>query len=160
QDQTAKTAQLLAEAQRQNQVSGQLLREARRQNEMSVMPILAMTTEPVASDEAARIVLVNVGSGPAFNLSIGPLRGENRNLTIDHGTGILRSGQTDELLFQVIEGNSGNLLGPKTLGHWIHVKRMPNPLNVVVRCTSVHSGAYAFRFACTSQLGKLRIAYE
>jgi|SRR5215510_2239610 len=161
QDQTTRTAQLLTEAQRQNEVWAHLLREARRQNEVSVMPILAMAVEPVpGGDDTDRIVLVNVGSGPAFNLSIDPLHWENRSLKIEHGSSILRSGQSDELLFHVIEGNSGNLLGAKTLGHWIHVKRMPSPLSVAVRCTSVNSNAYSFRFICSSQQGKLRITYE
>src|SRR5262245_29152005 len=70
QDQTAKTAQLLNEAQRQNDVSAHLLKEARRQNEVSVMPILAVAVETAADGEAERIALTNVGSGPAFNLSI------------------------------------------------------------------------------------------
>jgi hypothetical protein len=160
QDQTAKTAQLLNEAQRQNEVSAHLLREARRQNEVSVMPILAMAVEPVTGGDTDRIVLINVGSGPAFNLSIDPLHWDSRDLKIEHGSSILRSGQSDELLFHVVEGNSGNLLGARTLGHWIHVKRMPSPLNIVVRCTSVNSRVYTFRFVCTSQLGKLRISYE
>jgi hypothetical protein len=85
---------------------------------------------------------------------------DNRYLKIEHGSSILRPGPSDELRFHVIEGNSGNLLGAKTLGHWIHAKRMPNPLNVVVRCSSVNSKAYSFRFICTSQLEKLRITYE
>jgi len=160
QDQTTKTAQLLAEAQRQNEVSGDLLREARRQNEVSVMPILAITVEPVPNGDADRIVFINVGSGPAFNLSIDPLHWNNRDLKIEHASSILMSGQSDELLFHVIEGNSGNLLGAKTLGHWIHAKRMPNPLNIVVRCSSVNTRAYAFRFMCTSHLGKLRVTYQ
>jgi len=160
QDQTAKAAQLLTEAQRQNEVSVHLLREARRQNEVSVMPILAIAVEPVPGGETDRIVLTNVGSGPAFNLSIDPHHWNTRDLKIEHGSTILRSGQSDELLFHVIEGNSGNLLGAKTLSHWIHVKRMPNPLNVVVHCNSVNSKAYSFRFICASHLGKLRITYE
>ena len=160
QDQTAKTAQLLSEAQRQNDVWGHLLREARRQNEVSVMPILAIAVEPVPDADTDRIVLINVGSGPAFNLAIDPHHWDSRELKIEHASSILRPGQSDELRFHVIEGNSGNLLGAKTLGHWIHIKRMPNPLNVVVRCNSVNSKAYSFRFICTSQLGKLRITFE
>jgi hypothetical protein len=160
QEQTAKTAQLLNEAQRQNEVSGHLLREARRQNEVSVMPILAIAVEPVPGGDADRILLVNVGTGPAFNLSIDPHHWDSRDLKIEHESSILRSGQSDELHFHVVEGNSGNLLGAKTLGHWIHVKRMPSPLRLVVRCNSVNSNAYSFRFICTSQLGKLRITYE
>src|SRR5215475_5883463 len=160
QDQTVKTAQLLSEAQRQNEVSGHLLREARRQNEVSVMPILAMALEPVPEGEADQIVLINVGSGPAFNVSIDPLHWDNRHLKIDHACNILRSGQSDELLFHVIEGNSGNLLGAQTLGHWIHVKRMPSPLQIVAHCNSVNSRAYVFTFVCASQHGKLHITYE
>jgi hypothetical protein len=151
---------LLTEAQRQNDVSGHLLREARRQNEVSVMPILAIAVESVPDAETDRIVLINVGLGPAFNLSIDPHHWGSRDLKIEHASSILRPGQSDELQFHVIEGNSGNLLGAKTLGHWIHVKRMPNPLNVVTRCNSVNSKTYSFRFICTSHMGKLRITYE
>jgi hypothetical protein len=160
QAQTAKTAQLLNEAERQNEMSGHLLLEARRQNEVSVMPILAIAIEPVSASDTDRIVIINVGSGPAFNLSIDPHQWDSRELKIEHGSSILRSGQSDDLQFNVIEGNSGNLLGAKTLGHWIHARRMPSPLSVVARCTSVNSKAYSFRFLCTSHAGKLRITYE
>src|SRR5215467_3575864 len=160
QDQTAKTADLLREAQRQNEVSVFLLQEAQRQNEVSVMPILAIAVEPLAAGDADRIVLTNVGSGPAFNLSIDPLHWDSRKLKIEHGSSILRSGQADDLLFHFIEGNSGNLLGAKTLGQWIHLQRMPNPFRLVVRCNSVNSKAYAFGFLCTSLAGRLRITYE
>src|SRR5215467_5957609 len=68
QAQTAKTSDLLREAQRQNEVSVFLLQEAQRQNEVTVMPILAIGVDQAADGEHDRIVLTNVGSGPAFNL--------------------------------------------------------------------------------------------
>jgi len=160
QTQTVKTAQLIAEAQRQNEVSRHLLSEARRQNEVSVMPILAISIEEMPNDDVDRIVLINVGSGPAFNLSIDPLHWDNRSLKIEHGSRILRSTQTDELRFHVVERESGNLLGAKTLSHWIHAKLVPSPLRIVIHCNSVNSKAYAFGFLCTSLAGKLRITYE
>src|SRR5262249_45614869 len=160
QAQTAKTADLLREAQRQNDVSVFLLQEAQRQNEVSVMPILAIAVDPVASGDGDRIVLTNVGSGPAFNLSIDPLHWDSRKLKIEHGSSILRPGQGDDLQFHFVEGNSGNLLGARTLGQWIQLQRMPSPFRLVVRCNSVNSKAYAFAFLCTSLAGKLRITYE
>lgn len=160
QAQTTRTGDLLREAQRQNEVSAFLLQEAQRQNEVSVMPILAVAVDPKAEGDGDRIVLTNVGSGPAFNLSIDPLHWDSRKLKIEHGSSILRSGQADDLLFHFVEGNSGNLLGAKTLGQWIHLQRMPNPFRLVVRCNSVNSKAYAFGFLCTSLAGKLRIIYE
>jgi hypothetical protein len=160
QAQTTRTGDLLKEAQRQNEVSVFLLQEAQRQNEVSVMPILAVAVDPKADGDGDRIVLTNVGSGPAFNLSIDPMHWDSRKLKIEHGSSILRSGQADDLLFHFIEGNSGSLLGAKTLGQWIHLQRMPNPFRLVVRCNSVNSKPYAFWFLCTSLAGKLRITYE
>ena len=160
QAQTAKTSDLLREAQRQNEVSVFLLQEAQRQNEVTVMPILAISVDPVSDDDRDRVVLTNVGSGPAFNLSIDPLQWDRRKLNAEHGSSILRSGQTDHLQFHFVEGNSGNLLGAKTLGQWIHLQRIPDPFRLVVRCNSVNSRAYAFGFVCTSLAGRLRITYE
>jgi len=160
QAQTDKTSDLLREAQRQNEVSVFLLQEAQRQNEVSVMPILAIAVDPVAEGNGDRIALTNVGSGPAFNLSIDPLRWDGRKLKVEHGSSILRSGQSDDLQFHFVEGESGNLLGAKTLGQWIYLQRIPNPFRLVVRCNSVNSRAYAFGFVCTSLAGRLRISYE
>jgi hypothetical protein len=160
QDQTAATAKLLGEAQRQNEVWANLLQEAQRQNEVSVMPILSVAVESAPNGEAVRIVLVNVGSGPAFNLSIDPLHWDDRNLKIEHESGILRPGQVDGLLMHFVERDSGQLLDAKGLYRWMNAHRVPDPLNIVVRCNSVNSRAYAFRFRCTAHAGNLRIAYE
>jgi hypothetical protein len=160
QAQTDKTSDLLREAQRQNEVSVFLLQEAQRQNEVTVMPILAISVDPVSNEDRDRVVLTNVGSGPAFKLSIDPLQWDGRKLKIEHGSSILRSGQTDDLQFHFVEGQSGNLLGAKTLGPWIHLQRVPSPFRLIVRCNSVNSRAYVFGFVCTSAAGRLRIRYE
>ena len=160
QDQTAATAQLLQEAQRQNEVSANLLQEAQRRNEMAVMPILAIAIESRPGGDKMQISLVNIGSGPAFNLSIDHIEWDNRKLQIEHESNVLRPTHSNELVFFFVERNSGSLLDAKTLSQWIRASRMPDPLDIVVRCNSVNSVAYAFMFKCTSHLGKLRITYE
>lgn len=159
QDHIAETSRLINEAQKQNEVSARQLREAQRQNEVSVMPILAVAVESVHDVDTVRIVLLNVGSGPAFNLSIDRLEWDNRRLKIQHGGSVLRPGQVNELLFYFEEGDSGNLMDAKTLSRWMKAQRMPDPLVIIVRCDSVHSIAYTFMFRCTSEAGKLSISY-
>jgi hypothetical protein len=159
-DHTAATAELLEEAQRQNEVSARLLQEVQRQNEVSVMPILSVAVESPPNGGAVRTVLLNVGSGPAFNLWIDPLRWDDRELKIEHESSVLRPGQVDGLLLHFVERNKGQLLDAKVLCRWIDAHRLPEPLNIVARCNSVNSRAYAFRFRCTAHAGRLRITYE
>ena len=159
QSQTAETAKLLSEAQRQNEVWANLLQETERQNEVAVMPIVGVTVEAVAG-EAGRIVLVNVGLGPAFNVTIDHLDFDGKKLGVKHGSTVLRPGQEDELQFHFVERESGSLLNAKTLCEWIKAKRIPTGFNVVIRCKSVNSRVYAFRFNFTSQADKLYIDYE
>jgi transposase len=85
---------------------------------------------------------------------------DNRKLQIEHESSVLRPAHSNELVFFFAERNSGSLLDAKTLSQWIRANRMPDPLDIVVRCNSVNSVAYAFMFKCTSHLGKLRIIYE
>src|SRR5262245_24673740 len=160
QGQTAETAKLLSEAQRQNEVSVNLLREAQRQNEVSVMPIVAIGVESQADHDVGRIVLLNVGLGPAFNLSIDHLDWDSRRLQIEHASHILRPGQAAELVFHVLERDTGSLLNARTLSQWIIAQRMPDPFDVIVRCHSVHSRSYVFRFNFASQAGNLKIVYR
>lgn len=160
QAQTVESAKLFKEAQRQNEVSVSLLGEAQRRNEVSVMPILAVAVEPVPDRDVIEIALVNVGLGPAFNVSIDPLEWGSGRLQIEHENSVLRPGQRDCLRFHFAEGDSGNLLDAKTLWRWINAHRMPAPLNIRVRCDSVNSIAYGFVFMCVSHGQKLRITYE
>ena len=139
QGQTAETAKLLSEAQHQNEVSVNLLREAQRQNEVSVMPIVAIGVDSHGDHDVGRIVLLNVGLGPAFNLNIDRLDWDSRKLQIEHDSSILRPGQSAELVFHVLERESGSLLNAKTLSQWIIAQRMPDPFDVIVRCQSVSS---------------------
>lgn len=157
---TIETYKLRKAGQDHTAETAKLLREAQRQNEMSVMPILAVAVEPMMSPTAAaRIMLLNVGSGPAFNLAIDRLDWGDRRLQIEYGSGVLRPGQAIELIFHFLERNSGSLLDAKVLCKWIDSHRMPNPVDIVVRCNSVHSLGYAFMFRCTSDSGKLGITY-
>jgi hypothetical protein len=160
QDQTTETAKLLREARRQNEVSDNLLREAQLQNEVSVMPILAVAIEPVPGGDSVRVVLRNVGSGPAFNLLIDRIDWDGRRLQIEPGSNVLRRGQANGLMFHFMEGGSGNLLDAHSLGLWLRASRMPNPISIKVRCNSVNTKPYLFVFSCTSDAGKLRITYE
>jgi hypothetical protein len=159
QDQTAATAQLLKEAQRQNEVSASLLHEAQRQNEVAVMPILAIVIESPPGADKPQIALVNIGSGPAFNLSIDTVEWGRRKLQIDHHISVLRPAHRSELVFSFVERNSGNLLDVQTLSQWMKTSRLPDPLEVTVHCNSVSAIAYAFVFKCRYIAGKLRISY-
>ena len=157
---TVETYRLRRVGQHQIGDTEKLLREAQRQNEVSLMPILAVAAESGPGGDALRIVLVNVGSGPAFNISIDRIGWESRRLNIEYGSSVLRPGQANELLFQFEEGNSGTLLDARTLFRWIKTSRTPNPLSIVVGCHSVNSIAYTFTFRCTSHDGKPSISYE
>ena len=160
QDQTAETSKLLREAQRQNEVSDNLLQEAHLQNEVLVMPILAVAVEPVPGADTIRIALLNVGSGPAFNLTIDHIEWGNRQLQIEHGRTVLRTGQEDELIFHFKELESGSLLDAQALSLWLSAHRIPDPLEILVRCNSVSSRPYTFEFSCTSNGGKVQITYK
>src|SRR5262249_1951625 len=94
QGQIMETTKLLRAAERQNEVSDNLLQEAQRRNEMSVMPILAVATEPLAG-ESTRIILRNVGLGPAFNVSIDHVEWEGRELHVEVDHSVLRSGEAN-----------------------------------------------------------------
>jgi len=160
QEQTKETGNLLKEAQRQNEVTAQLLKEAQRQNEVSVMPGLAVINEPPSDGDKGRIVLTNVGSGPAFNLSIDRHEWESGDLLIEHDGNIMTAGQTNELRFHFQEQKGGTILDVNTLYEWINTERIPDPLKVVVRCRSVNSIEYAFTFNCTPDAGRLKVTFE
>jgi hypothetical protein len=159
QDQILETTKLLKEAQRQNEVSDNLLQEAQRRNEVSVMPIMAVATEPAAGD-AVRIVLLNVGSGPAFNVSIDRVEWDGRELHVELDRSVLRSGEAKELLLYFRQRESGSLLDNQSLALWLGASRIPNPLHIKIRCNSVDSKPYVFHCSLTCLAGKLRITYD
>jgi len=79
QRQNATSLSLVRQAQQQNAVTANLLKEAQRQNEVAVMPILAVlvvspkqitSSEALYGDTRPKLALRNVGTGPAFNVSI------------------------------------------------------------------------------------------
>ena len=126
---------------------------------MSVMPILTLGTEPVTGDPI-RIVLLNVGLGPAFNISIDRIEWQGRQLRIELDRSILRSGEAKELLFHFMQRDSGTLLDYHSLGVWLSSSRIPNPLHIKIHCDSVDSKPYVFQCGFSSLVGKLRIMYE
>ena len=160
QRQSGETAKLLREAVQQNQVWASLLQEAQRQNEVSLMPIVTIAVEAAGGDDTGRVLLQNIGLGPAFNLKIDRLGWDGRTLQFEHGSNTLKPGQEEELVFHVVERDTGHLLRPKTLCNWIDLRQTPDPFNVVVRCQSVNSRPYVFQFNITSRAGQLRIAYQ
>lgn len=137
-----------------------LRREARRQNEVSVMPMLAVLNDSPSDRDNRRILLINVGRGPAFNLSIDPLRWEGRELQIEHGGNIIRPDETKELQFHFQEQNSGTMVDVNGLYLWINTGKIPDPLHVIVRCQSVNSMAHTSTFKCTPDAGRLKITFE
>jgi hypothetical protein len=159
QGQIIETTKLLREAERQNDVSDHLLEQAQARNEMSVMPILTLGTEPVTGDPI-RIVLLNVGLGPAFNISIDRVEWSGRELHIELDRSILRSGEAKELLLHFIQGDRGSLLDYQSVGLWLNADRIPNPLHIKIRCYSVDSKPYVFQCCLRSLVGKLRMIYE
>jgi hypothetical protein len=159
QSQIAETTKLLRAAERQNDVYDNLLQAEQRRNEMSVMPILAVATEPAAGD-SVRVVLLNVGFGPAFNVSIDPVEWDGRGLHVEIDRSILRTGDTKELLFHFVQRDSGRLLDYQSLALWLGASRIPNPLHIKIHCDSVDSKPYVFQCSFTCLVGKLRIIYD
>lgn len=97
---TYETYRLRKAAQKQTAETTKLLGEAQRQNEVSVMPMLAVISEKLSPTEKRQIVLVNIGSGPAFNVSIDRHKWENRELRIVIQNNILTPGQKYSLEFR------------------------------------------------------------
>jgi hypothetical protein len=159
QGQIRETTKLLRAAERQNEVSDNLLRESQRRNEMSVMPILAVATEPATGD-SIRAVLLNVGFGPAFNVLIERVEWEGRGLHLEIDRSVLRTGEAKELLFHFVQRDSGRLLDCESLALWLSASRIPNPLHIKIHCDSVDSKPYVFQCSFTSLIGKLQIIYE
>ena len=157
---TVETYKLRLSAQKQTEKTGSLLQEAQRQNEMSVMPMAAIFIQSTPNGNRA-IVMGNVGSGAAFNLSIDRIRSGNGELLIEHGGNVMKVGDMNELGFQFQEQNSNTILHLDSLYEWINTGKLPDPLDIVVRCGSVNSVNYAFRFRFTPDAtGRLKITFE
>src|SRR5260370_39247063 len=63
-----------------------LRREAQRQNENSTMPIVMFQSVYVRGQNitVSRPVIRNLGSGPAFNVSVSPITLSGRTVTFEH----------------------------------------------------------------------------
>ena len=161
QRQTDATGKLLAEAQKQNDVASQLLKEAHRQNEIAVMPIFAVYIETSSDGFQRQIVLENVGLGPAFNLSIDSPKWDNNILAIKPSHNVMTPKQTETLSFARQNGRDRLIhLDVDGLYEEINRNQMPDPLNIIVRCVSVHHTAYDFLFKCVPDAGYLKITFD
>ena len=137
-----------------------LRRAAQRQNEISVMPILAVFIQSAVPNGSREIVFRHVGSGAAFNLSIDRVRFGNGELLIEHGSNVMTVGQITTLEFRFQEANRSTVLHLDGLYEWINTGRLPNPLQISVRCRALNSVDYVFRFAFTPDAGKLKVTFE
>lgn len=164
QKQTEETEKLLAEAQSQNRVSASLLKEAQWQNETAVMPMLAVIHE-LSKDGRDRpiIAIQNAGPGTAFNLSADPVPSPTGTgeLRVDYEGNVQMPGHVSSLRFHIKEKNSiVTGLRPSDLNKEIETGQLPNPLDIVLRCSSVTSVQYSFTFRFTPEAGTLKVTFE
>lgn len=86
-----------------------LRKEAQEQNDHAIMPIVMLeraTDLPVREDSnmsSVKIVVRNVGLGPAFNIEIEPLKGPETEIRFHHTTS-LAAGDRQPVLMDVHEG--------------------------------------------------------
>jgi hypothetical protein len=158
QTQNAVTAGLHEAAQSQNDVTAKLLAEAQRQNEIAVMPMFAVYIDRTGS--AQRLLVRNVGLGPAFNVTIDTSQIEGKELVVLVGNNFMTPGEVQDLRLNVREDNSGQGLGINELYHWINTERIPDPLKLIVHCVSLHLMRYDFVFKCTPDAGHLKITFD
>ena len=183
QAQTEETGKLLKEAQRQGDTSASLLKEAQNQsestatlaratqwqNEVPVMPVLAIvlvSPEKISTSALAyggvtnRLVLKNVGRGPAFNTSVGRPLWDGKELQLIHRDNALGPDEERELRLNLQEGNTGYGGDPNTLYEWINTGKLPCPVKVAVICRSVTSAEYTFNFSFAPIAGHLNVSFE
>jgi len=169
QEQTEKTAELLitsqvqntlaanlwAEAQRQNESTARLVEEAQRQNDIPLMPILTIcVVSPGQSPahatreiERPQMIMRNVGSGPALNVSIDEHAAEGCILQFQPGTNMMTPGETRVLSYYSYYNDIGVPGYLDGICNLIEKGHIPNPLTITVRCHSAASKAYKFTFA-------------
>lgn len=166
---TYETYQLRRTAQEQTTKMAGLLREAHRQNEVLVMPILAIlvaspeelySSEVVYGSANPKLVLRNVGTGPAFNVSIDKYAVEGRELQFEHGSHMLTPGEKRTLSFHLQEQHSGTMGDLDTMYDWINNGLLPDLLNITARCRSATSVDYSFTFSFTPRDGRLNVVFE
>jgi hypothetical protein len=158
---TVETSRLRKAAQKQIEATGKLLAEAQRQNEIAVMPMFALYPEVMSDGRQRRIILENVGLGPAFNLSIVNPQWNGSILEIKHSYNVWTPKQT-EVLSLVLQKGTDRMVGidVDSLYQGINKDEMPNPLNLVVRCVSLHHTRYEFKFKCIPDAGYLKITFD
>jgi len=163
------SASLLKEAQRQTEATARLVREAQRQNEVSVMPIMAILvvspgqlrpSDIAYGSDKNSLVLRNVGTGPAFNVSIDKYLAGGKELQVHHGTHMLSPGENRLLSFHLQEGSTGIKGSYNTMYDWINTGPLPDPLSIIVRCRSATSVDYSFKFTFTPKDGTLTVVFE
>jgi len=163
------TIKLVSEASRQNEAAVRLWNEAQRQNEFSVMPLLAIlldlpelrTSSQMIFGRTRRLVLRNVGNGPAFNVFIEPQSVDGKVLEFESERAALTHGEERTLKIHFEPQPDHGIMGtPDSLYEWINTGELPDPLQVVVRCRSVTSIDYWFMFRFTPKAGRLNVVYE
>ncbi len=158
--QTKTTADLLKEAQEQNDTSMDLVQQARQQNEVAVMPILAIAVCGPRVMATNKLLLRNIGTGPAFNVSIDGYASEGAELRFEYGETVIAPGEEHELPFELKEGHHGTVGTVNELYRWINVELLSNPLRITVRCSSISSIDYASTFSFSPNQGRLKVVFE
>lgn len=164
------TAKLVSEAGHQNEVAASLWREAQRQNEFSVMPLLGIlldvpevitTSQQFYRGANSRLLLRNVGNGPAFNVLMKPDSAGYKDLEFESGRTVLTPGEerTLGIHFQQ-EPNHTETGSPDSLYEWINTGKLPDPFDVKIECRSVTSTDYVFTFRLSPKAGRLAVVYE
>jgi hypothetical protein len=164
------TSKLVSEACRQNEVTASLWMEAQRQNEFSVMPQLAiiLDTPPVITNSQqvyggaeSRLVLRNVGNGPAFNVLIEPYCADSKALELKNDRTVLTPGEERTLgIHYQYEPHHNDAGDPDSLYQWIETGKLPDPFQVTVRCRSVTSIDYRFTYSLIPKAGRLAVIYQ
>jgi hypothetical protein len=159
---TIETSRLRKAAQDQTKETGKLLTEAQKQNEVAVMPCLAISpARPSSADGQCTLVLKNVGTGPAFNVSIHACASSGKQLSFEYGEDFMGPNEKRELTFYLQEGSSQER-GTNTgaLYRWITDGKLPEPLTITARSRSVSSIDYASTFKLTRSEDRLKVAFE
>jgi len=167
QNQIAETDKLLIEARNQNALTleqnatnANLLKESQRQTEISTQPMFAVYKGKASMGTDGRILLENVGNGPAFNISIDSLMwDDDRQLRIENAPSVMKPGDTEPLVFDLYE--QGKPLLHIHFGQDLVVKmgenEMPNPFRMIARCHDVGLQPYTYFIDFVMIEGQLEI---
>ena len=131
----------------------EILGEARRQNEMTILPMLALYVDRSGHD--LRLLLRNLGTGPAFNVSVEPLTWDNRTWTILDAPEVMAVSETETLrchLEVVVGSHHQHESKINAICYHLIAKEFDEPPIVRVRCRSL-SAPYTFRFLLANDQG-------